>query len=65
MNNIVRSLSLIVENPFSKKGYLELKKIVVQEGRQSDAEALQYLIDKRFSHDLSDSHSDQEQRTDN
>lgn len=56
----INSLVLILENPQAEKGYRELRKYYASCGRQHEADAIQYLIDKRFGN-ADSSASNQEQ----
>ena len=54
----------ILENPQSKKGYVELKKYYSSLRMTEQKSALEYLIEKRFG-DVDGSNSDKQQRKNN
>ena len=44
----INCLLLLLENPRNKKAYKDLKKYYYSEGRVKEAEAIEYLIRKKF-----------------
>ena len=52
-------LSIILENPNIKKGYLELKKYLLLINKTKESEIIQHLIDKKFNH-VNDNSNNQE-----
>lgn len=57
-NAAIDALVLILENPLSKKGYTDLKKCYEKAKMHREAEAIDYLIEKRINNVVDDSHSD-------
>ena len=62
-NNAIKSLVEIMSNPDIPAGYEGLRRFYNSIGRQSDSEALSYLLEEKFSAD--DSNNSQKQRENN
>ena len=59
MNKVIECLLCILETPFSEKVYAELKKVYESLNKKDEAEAIDYLIQRRF-HVNNDVHSGKE-----
>ena len=60
----MESLLCLIENPFGKKGYCDLKKCYYELGNTEIADAIDYLIKKRFENESDDLHSNPQQPSD-
>jgi len=47
---LIAALLCILENPWTEKGYKDLKFQYEVQGRTHEAESIQALIDQKFSH---------------
>jgi hypothetical protein len=56
---LTKILLLIIENPDAKNAYLKLKKYYEDNNQLSEAEALNYLIQKKFHDNNTDNNSQQ------
>ena len=56
--DVISALVLILENPDSKKGYVELKRFYDKAGMSEESEAIEYLMNKRFANATTSSNTD-------
>ncbi len=49
MQDIVNLLSQVIEQPYVKKGYVELKKYYILINMKNEADAIEHLIQIRFN----------------
>lgn len=54
---ITETLIKILENPYSKKYYKDLKTALESQGRVKEAEAIDYLLRKRFKNETANSNN--------
>ena len=65
MQKALDCLLRLVENPFTKKGYVDLKKCYIEAGMAEAVGAFDHLINQRFTNEVNDVHPDPQQSNNN